>query len=81
MDAAIQKYAQFGRCKGICVSDQVEIDQIFDGLLLAPEFAVVRDGIKQQPAFDERAKDSLDRWHTNVSATREVRSQSGWRSR
>jgi hypothetical protein len=50
LEAAIQKYAQFGRCGGICLSDQVEIDQIFEGLLLAPEFAVVRDGIKQQPA-------------------------------
>jgi hypothetical protein len=50
MEAAIQKYAQSSRCEGICLSDQVEIDQIFEGLLLAPEFAVIRDGIRGQPA-------------------------------
>jgi hypothetical protein len=50
MEAAIQKYAQSSRCGGIRFSDQVEIDQIFGGLLLAPEFAVIRDGIKSQPA-------------------------------
>jgi hypothetical protein len=50
MEAAIQKYAQPKRCDGVAFSAEVGVEQIFDGLLLAPEFAFIKDSLSSQPS-------------------------------
>ncbi len=49
LEAAIQKYAKFDLCGGIALSKDVRIEDIFCGLLMAPEFEMERELIMDGP--------------------------------
>ena len=42
-EAAVQKYGSFDVCSGVGFSDQVDPSRIFKGLMMAPEFARIRE--------------------------------------
>ncbi|MBZ5694714.1 MAG: hypothetical protein LAN36_05070 [Acidobacteriia bacterium] len=51
LEAAIQKYAQREACNGVGFSNEIDTKDVFNGLLLAPEFEGLRKGLQISPQF------------------------------
>ena len=49
-EAAIQKYAKAKRCNRIGLSDEADIQEVFNGLLMAPDFALEREYLQKAPS-------------------------------
>jgi len=49
-EAAIQKYAKTESCSRIGLSDEVDIQEVFNGLLMAPDLAPEREYLQKTPS-------------------------------
>jgi hypothetical protein len=49
IDAAIEKFGQGNMCESVGITGEIDVSEIFDGLLLSDEFEVERGIIEQGP--------------------------------
>jgi hypothetical protein len=47
LEAAIQKYARFQPCDRVGITNEIPIDSVLGGILMAPEFEVEREGLQK----------------------------------